>query len=188
MIVSIALFQQVHAIVIIGNERLPVGALSQEQVQMLYNLTPVEVDGESLTPIDLNLNSDVSQSFYQEVLGKSVIQITQARSKLLFSSGANNILVANTPEDAIEMVQANKNYIAYLAQPEKLPNGVKILYQTYAATGGSINTADTEKQNENKKEPQSATLDAKLAEVCAHGCSQEQIQSITQYYKKNKES
>lgn len=131
LIVFITTWQpQVHAgLIVVVNKSNPVESLSSRQIMDIYmgRFTSYP-NGDSVDTTDHPQDSQIRQDFYQNLVGKSVVQINAYWARLLFTGKAVPPKTKSSELDVIKYVQSNINAIAYLEEAN-LTQDLKVVYR-----------------------------------------------------------
>ena len=106
-----------HAeMVVIVNPQSSVAALSAEQVANIYLGKDV-----ALAPVDLPEANGARNEFYRKVTGKDAAQVKTIWARLIFTGNAKPPKEVGSPAEAVALVAASPNAIAYV--DKSLVNG-----------------------------------------------------------------
>jgi ABC-type phosphate transport system substrate-binding protein len=129
------------AIAIIGNPKLPVNSLTAEQISDIFleKMTTLP-DGTRIVVIDHQDGEPVKDSFYQDIVGKTLNQLKAYWAKIIFTGAGLPPRTFSGDESVKEEVSMTPGAIGYIST-KSVDASVKVLFEQ----GGTGNRQFKEK-------------------------------------------
>jgi ABC-type phosphate transport system substrate-binding protein len=118
---------QAQSYKVIVNEGNGVEKLSEEQISdmLLKKVTKWE-DGQKIVPVDLEMGSELRETFSKDVHGKSVAAIKAYWQKKIFTGKGIPPVEKSGDQEVIEFVKNNSGAIGYISSRSSA-SGVKVI-------------------------------------------------------------
>lgn len=123
---SLLLAVAAHAdVLVVTSAASPLSSLSSDQIQQVFTGKLHEIQGQTLTPLDLPEDNATRSDFYKQVTGRDTRQMRAYWTQLIFTGrGAPPRTV--TQSDLLSKLKADATFVGYLPASADT-NGLKVL-------------------------------------------------------------
>ncbi|WP_448247890.1 hypothetical protein [Thalassotalea agariperforans] len=116
-------------LVVVVNANNPVNSLTKSEViDIFMGKYLAYPNGDLANPIELNDDNLLKESFYQNLIGRSVASVNAYWARLKFTGRKRKASVLDSEDDVIEQLDGAKFAIGYIRE-SKLTNNLKVVYR-----------------------------------------------------------
>ncbi len=116
-------------LIVVVNEDSPIDEITATDLSAIYlGKTHYYPSEFRVQPLDFEKNSEMRNSFYQQLVGKSSAQINAYWARLLFTGKAEPPAEYPSQTRLIEQVKNNTSAIAYIVNKGDI-SGLKVIYR-----------------------------------------------------------
>lgn len=147
-------------LVVIGNPSIQTSKLSKRELSGLFLNQPVKLPTkENLVPVAQPDGSDMSNQFYQNIVGWNATQVSNYWSQAIFSGTALQPMTVSDDQQAIQYVEQTPGAIAYVdsGSLSNVGDKIKVLYGNFVPSKNSRYVPPHSNPNSNSNNPDTFT-------------------------------
>lgn len=114
-------------VVVVVNSAAGVDQVSASEIQQLFLGKRSDLNGVSMTPIDLSEGSESRKIFYEKVIDKDAAQLNAYWSRLIFTGKGKPPKQYFDDAEVVETILENDDAVGYI-DASAVSEGVKVIY------------------------------------------------------------
>lgn len=119
---------------IIAHPACPVDSASKDEIKNLYLGKAKHLGGSKAVPVDQSKDSNVSEAFYESVVGKTASQVRAYWSKLVFTGKGRPPKQVGDDSAVVAAVAGDPTLVGYVSAGA-VTSGVKVLMTVQGGVG-----------------------------------------------------